>query len=82
MPSCLTPGGSTSLLLIVRAFRKLVTLLKPGGLLAVTLRHGPDDGRGAYEVNGDEIEALARNHGMEVALRLSAYDTMGKLNVR
>ena len=24
-----------------RAFRKLVTLLKPGGLLAVTLRHGP-----------------------------------------
>lgn len=26
-----------------RAFRKLITLLKPGGLLAITLRQGPDD---------------------------------------
>ena len=26
-----------------RAFRKLVALLKPGGILAMTLRHGPAD---------------------------------------
>ena len=24
-----------------RAFRKLITLLKPGGCMAITLRHGP-----------------------------------------
>ena len=65
-----------------RSFRKLVTLLKPGGLLAITLRHGPDDGRGAYEVSADEIEALARNHGMEVALRGLADDAMGRPGVR
>ena len=42
-----------------RSFRKLVTLLKLGGLLVITLRHGPDDERGAYEVSADHIEALA-----------------------
>jgi SAM-dependent methyltransferase len=32
-----------------RAFRKLITLLKPGGILAITLRHGPaDDARGIH----------------------------------
>ncbi len=31
-----------------RAFRKMVGLLRSGGVLALTLRHGPDDGRGAY----------------------------------
>ncbi len=27
-----------------RAFRKLITLLKPGGFLAITLRDGPSEG--------------------------------------
>jgi len=35
-----------------RAFRKVITLLKPGGLLAITLRHGAaDDARELYSVD-------------------------------
>ena len=64
-----------------RAFRKLVTVLKPSGLLAITLRHGPNDGRGAHEVSADEIEALARDHGMQVAVRVSAADFLGRPDV-
>ena len=37
-----------------RAFRKLVGLLRSGGLLVLTLRHGPDDGRG-QTVPGDIV---------------------------
>ena len=47
-----------------RAFRKLVNLLKPGGLIAITLRHGPaEPERAINTVSLAEIEALARNHG-------------------
>jgi SAM-dependent methyltransferase len=47
-----------------RAFRKLVTLLKPGGSIAITLRHGPAEAeRGIHTVSRDEIECLAREHG-------------------
>ena len=43
-----------------RAFRKLITLLKPGGLLAITLREGPDDeNRGFHPVTVDELRRLA-----------------------
>ena len=50
-----------------RAFRKLVTLLKSGGLLAITLPHGPaEPERGTHEVSLGEIERLARAHGMMV----------------
>ena len=47
-----------------RAFRKLVTLLKPGGKIAITLRQGPVDAdRGMHPVSTEEIEGLARRHG-------------------
>ena len=47
-----------------RAFRKLINLLKPGGLLAITLRHGPaEQERGIHPVSLEEVEALARDHG-------------------
>jgi SAM-dependent methyltransferase len=49
-----------------RAFRKIVGLLRSGGVLAMTLRHGPDDGRGGYPVTLAEVDALARDHGMQV----------------
>jgi TPR repeat protein len=43
-----------------RAFRKLVTLLKPGGLLWLLLRFGPDEpGRPTWAAKEGEIEALA-----------------------
>jgi SAM-dependent methyltransferase len=47
-----------------RAFRKLLMLLKPGGALALTLRHGPAaPERAMYPVPLAEIEQLARAHG-------------------
>ena len=57
-----------------RAFRKLVGLLRSGGLLALTLRHGPDDGRGGYPVSLAEIETLARGHGMQVLRVVGSAD--------
>ncbi|MEQ1853976.1 MAG: class I SAM-dependent methyltransferase, partial [Chthoniobacteraceae bacterium] len=43
-----------------RAFRKLVTLLKPGGVIAMSLRQGPaDSDRGMHPVSEPEIERLA-----------------------
>jgi SAM-dependent methyltransferase len=48
-----------------RAFRKFVTLLKPGGLLAITPRHGPaKPERCVCDVSPQEIERLARGHGL------------------
>ena len=65
-----------------RAFRKLVTLLGSGGLLVMTLQRGPDDGRGFHEVSADEVERLARDHGLEVVRRLEAEDALGRPEVR
>jgi SAM-dependent methyltransferase len=48
-----------------RAFRKLVTLMKPGGCLGITLRHGPSEpGRAFHEVSLAEIEHLARSRSI------------------
>ena len=65
-----------------RAFRKMASVLKPGGLLAVTLRHGPDPGgRGMHPVSLEEVEALARDHGLAVVRTVPAADTQGRPGV-
>lgn len=65
-----------------RAFRKLVTLLKPGGLHILTLRHGPgESGRVMHPVSLGEIEALARDHGLAVMRALDAADPMVRADV-
>lgn len=64
-----------------RAFRKLVGLLRSGGLLALTLRHGPDDGRGGHPVSLAEVEALARDHGMQVLRAVGSADRQGRPGV-
>jgi SAM-dependent methyltransferase len=62
-----------------RAFRKLITLLKPGGILAITLRHGPaEDARGMRPVSVAEIEALERKHGTFVVRLADTDDTLGR----
>ena len=62
-----------------RAFRKLVTLLKPGGLLAITLRLGPAaEDRGMHPVSEAELERLARAHGAFVERRVQAPDRLGR----
>lgn len=66
-----------------RAFRKLITLLKPGGLLAITLREGPDDDhRGFHPVTVDELRHLATDHGAYVERESTNADHRGRGDVR
>ena len=62
-----------------RAFRKLVTLLQPGGVLAMTLRSGPAPAdRPMHPTSSGEIEGLARSHGMEVLKVQASNDLQGR----
>jgi SAM-dependent methyltransferase len=66
-----------------RAFRKLVTLLKSGGLLAITLRHGPaEPERCMHDVSPEEIERLVRAHGLAVVHTATGPDMMSRAGVR
>jgi SAM-dependent methyltransferase len=50
-----------------RAFRKVVSLMKPGARMAITLRHGPAvPGQVVYETTAADIESLCRDHGAYV----------------
>jgi SAM-dependent methyltransferase len=54
-----------------RAMRALATLLKPGGRMVLTLRHGPaPEERPAWPVDAAEVERLGLDHGL--ALRVAA----------
>lgn len=64
-----------------RAFRKLVTLLKPGGIIAITLRDPVDAERGMHEVSAEEIERLARQHGAFVELKCDGSDLLDRIGV-
>ena len=65
-----------------RAFRKLVTLLKPGGKIAITLRQGPVDvDRGMHPVSTEEIEGLARRHGAYLEPPQRAADFLGRRQI-
>lgn len=65
-----------------RAFRKLVTLLKPGGLLVITLRLGPAEAdREMLPVSEEEIERLARDHGAYIERRRTEADKLGRPDV-
>ena len=66
-----------------RAFRKLVNLLRPGGIIAISLRIGPEEPeRGMYRVDGAEIESLAKNHGTIVERAQECEDLLGRDGVR
>lgn len=66
-----------------RAFRKLATLLKPGGTLILSLRRGPSPAdRTMHEVSAGEVETLARINGLDVARVHEAADQMGRTDVR
>lgn len=66
-----------------RAFRKLITLLKPGGLLLMTLRHGPAPAdRPMHPVSLGEVEGLARVNGVEVLRVIDKDDAMTRNDVR
>ncbi|MCE6967421.1 methyltransferase domain-containing protein [Cereibacter sphaeroides] len=66
-----------------RAFRKLTGLLKPGGLLLITLRHGPAvPGRGMHPVSTEEIAALAKAQGAQILHEGQAEDRLRRPDVR
>ena len=66
-----------------RAFRKLVGLLKPCDLLLLTLRLGPADvERAMHPVSAEEVEDLARRHGLAVERQHSMTDPLGRPEIR
>ncbi|KAB7624098.1 methyltransferase domain-containing protein [Alkalilimnicola sp. S0819] len=66
-----------------RAFRILTELLAPGGLLVISLRHGPsDDERRFYPCERGELEAYARKRALLTAAVCDADDRLGRETVR
>jgi hypothetical protein len=65
-----------------RAFRKIVTLLKPGARVLLTLRHGPPPpDRRMCEASSAEVERLALDHGL-ITLRVREEpDRLGRSDV-
>lgn len=67
-----------------RAMRKLATLLKPGGRMVLTLRHGPaPEDRPMWPVDAAEVERLGLDHGL--ALRVATErveDRQGRAAIR
>jgi SAM-dependent methyltransferase len=62
-----------------RAFRKVLGLLKPGGLLCMTVQVDVhDDDRGKYAVAYDELHHLAREHGLAVEVDAIDADQSGR----
>jgi SAM-dependent methyltransferase len=65
-----------------RAMRKLLALLRPGGVLVLTLRHGPAEAeRAMHPVSLAEVEHLARRHGALVACVADLPDQMGRAEI-
>ena len=47
------------------SFKQIVNLVKPGGLIYLTLRHGPfEEIEGFWDIADDEVMELARNFGL------------------
>lgn len=66
-----------------RAFRKLINLLNPGGVLAMSIRHGPfNEERGMHPVPDLEIEQLSLGHGAIVHRAIGTADQLGREGVR
>ena len=65
-----------------RAFRKISTLMKPGGTLVMTLRNGPSSlGMEMHPTSTTEVEGLARSYGLEVLRVASSADEGGRPEV-
>ncbi len=65
-----------------RALRKLFSLLRPCGILAITLRQGPTEAeRGTHPVSLAELQRLASEHGGMVVRASPASDQLGRGDV-
>jgi protein-L-isoaspartate O-methyltransferase len=66
-----------------RGFRKIATLLKPGGVIFVTLRDGPSaPDRPMWSASPGELEAFARTHGLAVLRSETTTDQLRRSDVR
>lgn len=64
------------------AFERIVSLLKPGGLVYMTLRHGPfDEIEGFWDIPGDEVAALARAHDFVQIEQVHEGDHLGRCDI-
>jgi len=66
-----------------RSIRKLANLLKPGGKLVISLRHGPSgDQRVMHQVSVDELTTLAKTVGLfPVLITENDSDKLGRSEV-
>ena len=65
-----------------RAFRKLANLLKPGGKLVISLRHGESpDKRVMYPCSSAELKNFAKDHLLTVLKETNCQDRMGRTAV-
>ncbi len=65
-----------------RSFRKLISLLKPRGVIAFSLRIPCEKERGMHTVSKSEIEHLAKRHGAYIESFEDVKDHLGRLQVR
>jgi len=64
------------------AMDTLATLLSPGGLLSMSLRHGPvPEGRRMFDVSAGEVSALAASHGLSILHSVETRDMLGRADV-
>lgn len=60
-----------------RAMPRVAALLHPGGIMAMTLRHGPvPAGRRMFDVTSDETVVLAEAAGLVCVLRLERQESL------
>lgn len=66
-----------------RAFRKIATLLKPGGRLLISVRDGNGTpGRPMWPLSSGELESYARAHGLTVLRVADGHDLQERAHVR
>lgn len=62
-----------------RAFRKMIELIKPGGVLVMSIQLDVDDSvRGRYAVSPAEIPELVQQHGLLVEIDQIVADHLGR----
>jgi SAM-dependent methyltransferase len=60
-----------------QAMPKVSALVRSGGIMSLTLRHGPvPPGRRMFDVSGDETVALATSAGLDPVLRLDGLSSL------
>jgi 2-polyprenyl-3-methyl-5-hydroxy-6-metoxy-1,4-benzoquinol methylase len=66
-----------------RALENLAAVLKPGGIMYLTLRIGPaEPARGIYSVSAEELHNLVEQLGFQAEALSEQTDLLGRSNIR